>query len=164
MKKLLSLAFLSIVIASFISCSKDDDNSPAYVGTWTAATSFSFAKSLKTTVITDLGFRKKLELGGSDFTVTMEGGGADQWMAYEGTKGSLSVAGDTLTMTIKQEGILNDAGDLSYTAVATKDQKAMKSKWIVSGNKLTLISDENGDGDFNDVATGYDSNTVYTKL
>ena len=54
-------------------------------------------------------------------------------------------------------------GDLIYTDVATKDQKAMKSKWSVAGNKLTLISDENYDGDFNDVASGQDSNTVFTK-
>lgn len=161
------LAFLFFSMVALPSCSKDDDENPAYVGTWAVdAAGGVFAPKFKAATVVAMDYREVMELSKDAFTITSETGSSDinSWTPVLGVKGSLSVAGDVLTMTDKKYGIANTNLVLTYTDIPAEEQTVSKIKWSVAGNKLTIISDDNGDNDFNDVEDGDDTLIIYTKI
>jgi hypothetical protein len=166
------LAGISLVIFSFNSCKKDDDNNndPAYVGTWSRTDTIpvdTFALQVKDlltftkTTVTNMG-----QIFNPD---------TDEWLDLMGMKGTFTASGKSLNITVSQVGISDfdtlgvPTGSIQYytkddpefnLVLNELDQKEnFDAEYSVSGNKLTMKVDDNGDGDFND-----DGETqVYTK-
>lgn len=165
--KLLAFLFLSIVVMP--SCSKDDDASPAYVGTWQIESEgLDLAPKLKTTV-PPLHFRTVLTLNEASYVRTYENKyTTNGWTIVDGEKGSLTVASDIFTITTKQTSEFVDELDqtkgIKYVDLPAGELESFKVKWSVIGNKLTVTTDGNNDGDFNDTETYDDYQEVFTKM
>jgi hypothetical protein len=145
MKKLFILLALPL-LANFVftNCSKDDEAAKDYEGTWVRTATHDDGTETMT-----------LTISGSDITMVSETVDNDNVKSTFAFKGSNSVAGDIMTITINEIGVAGTDGAIVYYKSGSDEFKAfaenfgdltMKIKYSVSGNKLTIISDENGDG------------------
>jgi hypothetical protein len=91
---------LTVLVVFCSSCKKDDEVVLDYVGTWVAEvsvptasgyTSFRDVMTFSENVVTDL--------------IQVPGGSADKWIDYMNLKGSISVSGNMMTVTIAEIGI-----------------------------------------------------------
>jgi hypothetical protein len=166
------LAGISLVIFSFNSCKKDDDNKndPAYVGTWSRTDNIpvdTFSLQVKDLLtFTKTTVKNMGQIYNSD---------TDAWLDLMGMKGTFTSSGKNLNITVNQVGISDfdtlgiPTGNIQYF---TKDdtefnlvlgelgqKENFDAEYSISGNKLTMKVDDNDDGDFLD-----DGETqVYTK-
>jgi len=165
------VALLSIVIIFSSSCKKDDEVTPDYAGTWINVESIPTATGF--TAIRDVMIFTENEV--TDI-IQFPGGSAEQWIDFMNLKGSISVSGNLMTVTIAELGIssLNaisgmptgtivsyKEGTTEFDAILSQSgqSKTFKSEYSVAGDKLTLKTDNNEDGDYLDE----DEVTIYTK-
>ncbi len=155
--KWLSVALIMCLMFSVNSCGNDDDddgngnNVPSYVGTWE---------------LEDDGFMQELVITESTFKMTLSLFEEDVWIDLMLVEGSYTVSGDIFTLTVTRIGILRE--DMSGMDYYTPDDPdwdliledefdmdgTFEVKFKVTGNQLTVISDENGDGFFDPVEEG----------
>ena len=155
-----------LLIVAVLSCEKNENESPAYVGTWvrTEADTLSFTPL----VLIENKMEMKLQVGSwemiSKIRVT---GYITDWEDYMGMRGTLNVSGEDAVITFQEVGVRamnmqtmtfiddeitwynaddnpNEFGfylDEYGPGVTTQD-----AKFIVVGNTLTVKADDNGNG------------------
>jgi len=172
LRELFRFTIAMIVLVVFCwSCTKDDEVASDYVGTWIDVESIPTASGY--TAIRDvMTFSENSVVD----LIQFPGGSNDNWIDYMNLKGSISVSGNMMTVTIAEIGMssLNAVtGMPTGTIVSYKEgspefetilsqseqSKTFESEYSVSGDKLTLKTDNNNDGDYLDE----DEVTVYTK-
>ena len=161
--------FLTVLVTFSSSCKKDDKVNADYVGTWIAvnpistefgSTSLKEIMTLTETTFTDL------------MQILIPG---NNWVEYVNMKGSISVNGNLIDVTIAEVGTAFDmntglptgviktykTGSPEFDTLLSKAgrSKTFKLEYSVSGKELTLKSDNNGDGDYLDA----NETKVYTK-
>lgn len=165
-----AIVLLTLVVC-LASCGKDEEPTLDYVGTWIAVES----------IPTVIGLREVRDV--MTFTentvvdlMQTPGWSAGNWIDLLNLKGSISVSGNLMTVTIAEIGITSldpVLGLPTGTIINYKDGNAefedilseydlarvFDSEFIVSGNKLTLKTDKNDDGDYEDEL----EITVYTR-
>ncbi len=156
MKKFLSLAFFLSVFFAFTSCSKDDDEAPAqasYVGTWTIVDGFVDGFGAMEMTLTSNTYQQTIYMGPIPF-----------W----GSKGTISLNGDIMTMTETEVGALTEDGTMVFYKAGTQDyidndgdSTPLVSKIKVEGNSLTMMNDANEDGVF--AGEGDEESMVFTR-
>lgn len=168
MKKIFAFGMVLVAIsfATMSSCSKDDEVSADYVGTWLSDESIASSSEKETLILTanslTINLQTKDETTGS-------------WVEYYGLKGSISVNKQLLTITITEIGVAFDvqtgeptgtmtfykAGSASFDLLLQHAEQSVtfNSEYSVSGNTLTLKTDDNNDGDYMDEG----ESTTFTK-
>lgn len=165
--KLVALIVLLVIFCS--SCGDDDPVLPDYTGTWMATA----------TIATEDGnFEGKqiLTLTDNSFSDLAQIHLGTAWVDMVIMKGSVSVTGNRITRTVKELGTTtyNMATNLPTGVIVTSKEgdedfnamlqlygldKTFTEELSVSGNQLTLKSDDNHDGDYlDDMET-----TVFTR-
>ncbi|WP_372643981.1 hypothetical protein [Ancylomarina sp.] len=155
----LSAALMICLILSVNSCGNDDDDddviTSTYVGTWERIDSSDEGAVKQVLVIT-----------ASTLKMTMSMSEDGLWMDLMVVEGSYSVSGDVFMLTITRLGILNDdmtgfdyytPDDIDWDLILEDEfdiSESFEVKFVVSGNKLTIISDDNGDGIFDPIEEG----------
>ena len=157
------LAFLLLVSLVFTNC-EEEAKTPDYVGTWEyTETDTSGATATMTLILTETTVDMTMVLTSEGISITM------------GTmKGDLSVDGNKMTITVTEIGVPDidwetfefkgiitvKPGDEGWDeAVAESGGETWTAEWSVSGDKLTVKSDDNNDGDYEDE----DETMVFTK-
>jgi len=165
------VALLTILVIFSSSCKKDDEVTPDYAGTWIAVESIPTASGY--TAIRDVMTFTENKV--TDL-IQFPGGSADKWIDFMNLKGTISVSGNLMTITIVEIGIssLNaitgmptgtivsyKEGSAEFDALLLQGEqsKTFNSEYSISENKMTLKTDNNNDGDYLDG----DEVTVYTK-
>jgi hypothetical protein len=167
----LTIALFTLVIF-FTSCVKEDEVTPDYVGTWISdvpiPTATGYTKGLRD--IMTFSENRVVDL------IQLPDGTLNQWIDYMNMKGSLSVSGNIMTVTISEIGIstmnavtgkptgtiisYKDGSAEFETILSQSDQsKVFVSEYSVSGNQMTIKTDNNNDGDYSDAL----ETTVYTR-
>jgi len=138
---------------SFNSC-KDDDF-PNYVGTWERTVNTELGNGMQTLKITE-----------SSFVMNMAVNIASSWIDFMIVKGTLSKEGDIFHLTVTEVGLLNDnltaieyftPDDENWLQILTEEvdvPETFEAKFVISGNTLTLITDDNEDGTFDPIEEG----------
>jgi hypothetical protein len=156
------LLILSLCLFGLLSsCEKDEQGAP-FDGTWAAE---------GTLIINDLSFEYKdiitFNNGSFNNIGQLKNPSTNKWINFIGMKGSVTDNSGSMTITIKEIGISTvDVMSNMYTGniVYYKDgqtefnnlmtQTGMNttydSDYSISGNSLTIKTDLNNDGDFND--------------
>jgi hypothetical protein len=153
---LLGIMLVTVLFAAS-SCSKDEEVSADYVGTWVSNTTLEGSEAKETLTLTSNTFNIKYQ---------MKNATSGAWMDYISMKGSISVNNQLITGTITEIGIAFDPMTGEPTATMTTYQAGSSffnliieesmggatftSEYTVSGNTLTLKTDDNGDGDYLD--------------
>ena len=157
-----SILLFSVLVLLFSSCSKDDAVSPDYVGTWSATTTESGMSIKENMTFTTDGVTQLSQM--SIPTTNL-------WMDFLKTTATISVNGSTMTITYTGIGMTPDingsitvlypVGSSDFQTYLTVNGFTLSynSKYSVAGNKLTLMTDNDGDG----LYTGTDETKVYTK-
>ena len=157
-----SMLFFSVLVLLFSSCSKDDAVGPDYVGSWSYTSTQSGM-----TVRENMTFTKD----GVTLLSQMSIPTTNLWMDFLKTTATISVNGSTMTITYTGIGMTPDingsitvlypVGSSDFQTYLTVNgfTPSYVSKYSVSGNKLTIMTDNNGDG----LYTGTDETIVYTK-
>jgi len=160
------LLFFALVFL-FTSCSKDETVNPDYVGTWSVAITKGGDEIKDNITYTKEGFTETLQI--YDATTT-------KWTTYKTSAGIISIKGTTLTSTYKSIGLAVPdltTGELTGTILTYSEgsdtfnmffsesgvPQTFNSQFSVSGNKLTLMTDQNGDGVYTDLG----ETLVFTK-
>ena len=168
--------FLAIAVIFSSSCKDDDKNDNPnnldYVGTWIAMNSIStdYGDTESKDIIT------LTETSLTDLIQILIPIPVDFWMDYASLKALISVNGNLIDVNVTEVGITSidmsavfPIGEMTIYKEGTADfdkllsdtnqSKIFKMEYTVAGNKLTLKTDINKDGDFLD-----DKETrVYTK-
>lgn len=152
------------------SCKKDDVVIPDYVGTWvtveTVASNGKYVQVKDIRTFTENGFSELVQKQLSD----------DNWIDYVSVKGTLSVFGDMMNVTVTEMGASSysmvtnlPTGVITYykkgtsefdVLVSQLDQpKTFESKFSVSGNKMIIQTDLNENDNYLDEK----ETSVYTK-
>lgn len=166
---LLIAAFVSIVLLA--SCSNDDDNNPEYAGTW--VTTFTSTEDGNSIQIKDV---MTLTQSGFSDLYQVYNPTTSKYTDYIKLSGSLAVSGSTMTVKATEIGVSSfdlttgyptgtitsyKEGSSQFESLftLTGQAKTFKSEYSISGNKLTLKTDNNNDGDYTDA----NETTVYTR-
>ena len=164
--------FLAMVVLFSSSCKDKDDDPllPDYVGTWVAIE--SLPTEAGTVQIKDImTFTEKSFTDVGKLQVS-----TNYWIDLVSMKGTLSVNGNIMKFTVTEVGMsefsevtgfptgvmeTHSKGSAEFDSLLEEvGQPAIfESEYIVAGNKLTLKTDNNEDGDFEDEM----EITVYTK-
>ena len=158
-----SILLFSILVLLFSSCSKEDAvvTSPDYVGTWSATmTQDGIQVKDKMTFTKD----------GCTDIIQIYNSATNTWIDFMKTIGTISVTGSTMTTTYTGIGVATDlTGTITISAVGSSNFQSLitengipltfNSKYSVTGNKMTIMTDTNGDG----LYTGTNETTIYTK-
>jgi hypothetical protein len=163
-------AFMAVGLMFNSACKKDDSVAPDYAGTWvTVETVFSNGKYIQVKDIktfTETGYTELVQRQLS----------SDAWTDYVSVKGTLSVYGDMMNVNVTEMGATSysmvtnqPTGVITYykkgtsefdALVSLMDQpKTFESKFSVSGNKMIIQTDLNGNGNYLDEM----ETSVYTK-
>jgi len=157
-----SMLFFSVLVLLLSSCSKDDAVGPDYVGSWSSTTTESGLSIRENMTFTKDGVTQLSQM--SIPTTNL-------WMDIIKATATLSVTGSTMTITYTGIGMTSDingsitvmypVGSSDFQTYLTVNgfTPSYISKYSVSGNKLTIMTDNNGDG----LYTGTDETKVYTK-
>ena len=157
-----SMLFFSVLVLLFSSCSKDDAVGPDYVGSWSSTTTQS-GMSIKDNIT----FTKDGVTQLSQMSIPT----TNIWIDFLKATATISVNGSTMTTTFTGIGMIPDSngsitilypvGSSDFQTYLTVNGFTLSynSKYSVSGNKLTIMNDNNGDG----LYTGTDETKVYTK-
>ncbi len=157
-------AIVSIVILFVSSCDKDDDEDSTptdYLGTWVT----------EQTVPTDLGelqVRDIITFSPTTFTEVAKilDESTNNWIDFIGRKGNIAVGKGSMDVTLTEAGTtgLDDLGNPTGVITYYKDgttefdqvlqlmemEKQYKAIYTVSGNTMTLKSDNNKNGSYDD--------------
>jgi len=156
-----SILLLSVVIISLSSCKKDDPEVANYIGTWSSiqnVTQDGISMDIKDVItLTEDSF-----IDIAQFLNPSTG----KYVDLMKMSGNLSVLSTTMLVTIKEIGINQidpntgqstgmfsvKEGDAQFEDLFIKLglSKSFKSEYSVNGNKLTLKTDGNNDGDYTD--------------
>lgn len=164
------LAIVSFVLVFVSSCKKDEVD-PAYVGTWVASESYT-EDGVTIEMKDQMTFTKNSFVNLAKLKNPL----TNVWIDMVGMKGDISVSGDEMQVVINEFGytaidlisemptgniVYYKEGDSEFTALLAEMEmtRSFKSEFVITSNKLTLKTDNNEDGDYNDV----DETTVYTK-
>jgi len=156
-----SILLFSAIVLLISSCSKDDTVNPDYVGTWSVDISESGLQLKDNLTFTKDGFTDIKQVNNPTTNI---------WVDYIKTTGTIAVAGSTMTTTYTGIGILTDftVSITMYSAGSSNFQSLMSDKGMpmtlnsqfsVAGNKLTIMTDMNSNGNYTDPG----ETTVYTK-
>ena len=157
-----SMLFFSVLVLLLSSCSKDDAVGPDYVGSWSSTTTESGLS-----IRVNMTFTKDGVTQLSQMSIPT----TNLWMDIIKATATLSVTGSTMTITYTGIGMTSDingsitvmypVGSSDFQTYLTVNGFTLSyiSKYSVSGNKLTIMTDNNGDG----LYTGTGETTVYTK-
>lgn len=168
MEKKKTLKWMVMMMAFFLlmpfnGCKDDDDDDDGtldYVGTW-QMTDNEGGMEMKQTIV----------LTANAFTVTMQVKIGDVWVTVNTMEGTFTVDGSMLNITITKVGMLDDeSNQMVYYTKASPEwatilaediemPETFEAKYIVAGNTLTMIIDDNDDGVYDPVEEG----EVYTK-
>lgn len=163
-------SLMALVIIFFSSCNEDEPVLPDYVGTWETVESVPTdeghvqVKDIMT--FTETGFTNKAQMELA----------AGKWIDFASMKGTMTVSGDFMNVIVTEIGITSlnmitglptgvitsyQKGSTEYDALFAQlgESKTFESKFTVAGNKLTLQTDKNEDGDYLDEL----ETSVYTK-
>ena len=153
LKTTIGLTVIALLALTFTSCEKDNDKTPAYVGTWVNETvDNSLGEPITVT--------SKLVLTTSTFDMSMFADMGILVMQMAGMKGDLSVSGDQITIMPTSVGMADfETGAMTWIdkneagwddALAEMDMNESESAaYRVEGNQLIITFD--------------DSEEVYTK-
>jgi len=172
-KKLLNPTQFIILLFGLTFCyaCEKDKNNPDYVGTWVATGTISVdtvimemkdIMTFSTNTFSDIGQIKNPD--------------TNAWINLIGLKGSISVNGNIMNVAITEIGMSAfdmltgmPTGDIVYYKDSQSQfssllsqsgmKKTFKSEYSISVNYLTLKTDNNNDGDYNDE----NEVTIYTK-
>lgn len=164
--KFLLVIFL---VALLPSCSKDYDTD--LLGTWIAYETIPL-NGYQTQVKDIITFTKSRFTDLTQIYISSRG----QYYDYRKLIGSVSVSGNTLYLMLSEIGFMSSSttngnipgplvfsrkGDLSFYYKITQGgfKESFTSFYSISGDKLTLMTDNNSDGDYSDPL----ETTVYTK-
>ncbi|RZT95773.1 hypothetical protein EV201_0398 [Ancylomarina subtilis] len=162
----LTVVLMMCLVFSVNSCKNDDDDNgdnatPSHVGTWQ--------------LLDDGGLEKQvLVITESTFKMTASVYIEDEWVDFMIVEGSYSVDGNIFMLTITRLGVIADEetyemvyftpDDLEEWELLLEEEFEMEdhfeAKFVVSGNKLTIITDDNDDGVFDPIEEG----ETFTKL
>ena len=161
---------MAIVVIFSSSCKEDDPILPDYVGTWVAVeavpTEVGYVQMKDIMTFTEKSFTDLAQIQT----------GTDQWTSIFSMNGTLLVSGNIMNVTITEIGVTSFSGVTGLpTGVITSYKKgttefdelitendqprSFESKYTISGNKMTIQTDQNEDGDYLDEL----ETTVYTK-
>jgi len=166
-KSLFALTIIvTAMIISFSSCSKDEEITADYVGTWISNTTMDGSEAKETLTLTTNGVTDLFQI--KDPTT-------NAWINYIQMKGSIAVNKQIVTVTLTEIGLGFDflTGEPTTTMTTYKagsglfeliiaesgQSTTFTSEYSVSGNTLTLKTDDNEDGDYLDE----DESVTYTK-
>jgi hypothetical protein len=178
MRNLKSLQFYKVatfmaLLVIFSSSCKDKDKEevlPDYAGTWVAEIS----------IPTQTGFTAIKDIMTFTGTTFIDKGqmqtGVNTWIDFILLKGSISVNGNIMDVTVNEVGTTTISSitglptgsiesyktgttEFDNLLIQTGQPRTFKSEYSVSGNKLTLKTDNDEDG----VYMGEDEITVYTR-
>tara|TARA_R110001583_G_scaffold21807_2_gene82467 strand:- start:6623 stop:7078 length:456 start_codon:yes stop_codon:yes gene_type:complete len=142
-------------VSSCRSDGDDDDPLLPYIGTWERTESSEEGSINQELVITE-----------TTFTVTMSMTVDEEWVDLMFIKGTYSVSNNIFMLTITQFGIIMEEGggmvyftpdDLEWDELLEDEleiEDSFEAKFVVTGNQLNLIIDENGDGLFDPIMEG----------
>jgi len=157
-----SMLFFSVLVLLFSSCSKDDAVSPDYVGTWSSTSTESGMSIKENMTFTTDGVTQLSQMSIPTTNI---------WIDFLKATATISVNGSTMTTTFTGIGMIPDSngsitmlypvGSSDFQTYLTVNGFTLSynSKYSVAGNKLTLMTDNDGDG----LYTGTDETKVYTK-
>ena len=157
--KWLTMALMICLMCSVSSCGSDgdDENDSAmpYVGTWERTEGFG-----------EDAIKQKLIITETSFTVSMKMRMDDEWVDMALIEGSYSKSGDIFKLTLTRVGILMEGmteltyftpDDINWDDIIDEEleiEDYIEVKFIVEGNELNLIFDENGDGLYDPIMEG----------
>lgn len=161
---------IAVPVIMLSSCSKDDEVSADYMGTWSADVTVSESgNSIQCKdkyTFTQSGFSDLLQLRDPS---------TGKYIDYMKLNGTMSVSGNAMNMKVTEIGvssvdvtgyptgtiIMYKEGSSVFTSLFSQSDlpQAFKSVYEVSGSKMTLKTDNNNDGDYTDDG----ETTVYTK-
>lgn len=160
------MVMLTAMIVSISSCSKDNEITADYVGTWVANSSMDGSETKETMTFTTNSVTNLLQI---KYETT------NTWVDYISMKGSISVNKQLMTVTLTEIGLAFDfmTGEPTATMTTYKAGSSLfdlilegsgqsvsfQSEYSVSGNTLTLKTDNNDDGDYLDE----EESVTYTK-
>lgn len=153
------MVLMMCLMFSVNSCKDDDDDDgngnhviPSYVGTWELG---------------DDEFMQELVITESTFKMTMALYIDNEWIDIMSVQGNYTVDGDIFMLTITRLGIIADEETYEMVYYYPDDpewdmllddefeiEDHFEVKFVVSGNTLTVISDDNDDGVFDPVEEG----------
>lgn len=163
-------ALMALVIIFFTSCEEDEPVRPDYVGTWetveSVPTDEGHVQVKEIMTFTETGFTNKAQMELA----------LGKWIDFASMKGTMTVSGDFMNVIVTEIGITSlnmitglptgvitsyQKGTDEYDALFAElgESKTFESKFTVAGNKLTLQTDKNEDGDYLDEL----ETSVYTK-
>lgn len=168
--KIRSVIALMIVVTAMIisisSCSKDNEITADYVGTWVANSSMDGSETKETMTFTSTNVTDLLQIKNAT---------TNTWVDYLSMKGSISVNKQIMTVTLTEIGLAFDfmTGEPTATMTTYKagsslfdlilegsgQSASFQSEYSVSGNTLTIKTDNNDDGDYLDE----EESVTYTK-
>ncbi|RXQ95850.1 hypothetical protein EO244_05955 [Ancylomarina salipaludis] len=157
----LTVVLMMCLMFSVNSCKDDDDDDgngnhviPSYVGTWQLTDESGLEKQVL--VITETTFKMTLALYIDE-----------EWVDIMSVQGNYSELGNIFMLTITRLGIIADEETYEMVYYTPDDpewdlllddefeiEDQFEVKFVVSGNKLTVISDDNDDGVFDPVEEG----------
>lgn len=164
------VAIMAVGMVFISSCKDDEPVLPDYAGTWvtveTVASNGKYVQVKDIRTFTETSYTELVQKQLSD----------NNWIDYVSVKGTLSVFGDMMTVTVTEMGASSysmvtnlPTGVITYykkgtsefdVLVSQMDQpKTFESKFSVSGNKMIIQTDLNSDGDYLDEM----ETSVYTK-
>lgn len=157
MRKIFAYGIVLFAILFVVSsCTKDEEIAADYVGTWVTTTTIDDDMDAKVTMtFTTNSFINLFQV--QDVTT-------NNWVDYFATKGSISVTNQMITGTTTEIGLAIDlltgepTGTMTYYKAGTPyfdlymedSDLSFKGEYSVSGNTMTLKTDDNKDGDFLD--------------
>lgn len=153
--KWLTVALVLCLMVGMGACKEDDDNSTSYIGTWERTDDSEFGMVKQVLVISE-----------ASFNMSMKINLLNAWMDMMVIKGTYTVNGDIFTLTITEIGVPNEdmSGLVYYTpndaeweeilADEAEIEDSFDAKFELSGNTLTIITDDNYDGTFDPVEEG----------
>lgn len=168
------MVLLTITAVLSQSCKKDDDNNDKkadYVGKWTSeetVTSEEGSESYKDIMtLTRTTFEDIIQTPDSE----------DEWVDSFVLKGTISAHGNVLDVHVSEIGVSDidpvtgeftgsmttyKEGSLLFEAIIAESgqEKDFQSEYSIEGNTMTLKTDTNDDGDYNDE----NETTIYTRV
>jgi hypothetical protein len=161
-KQVKFLAYVVVIVWTTQGCEKEEEV-PDYVGTWVTAQTQNSTTGGIVTLRDILDFSEKsfTNLGQVMHPQTNE------WLDFIGVKGKITIQDNTMNVVVFEMGMSKfdlfsgmptgkiyyyRDGQTEFNSMLKSSQmtKCYQSKFQVSGNKLTLWTDKNNDGDYAD--------------
>lgn len=163
-------SLMALVVIFSTSCDEDEPVRPDYVGTWetveSVPTDEGHVQVKDIITLTETGYANSVQMELA----------LGKWIDFANLKGTMTVSGDFMNVIVTEIGITSlnmitglptgvintyQKGSTEFDAlfITLGESKTFESKFTVAGNKLTLQTDKNDDGDYLDEL----ETSVYTK-